>query len=71
MTRHIPIPELDQALANQIITPAEHDVLALRHRGLSQWQIALALDLSRWAVRDRERNGIRKIDVHRRKDAAA
>lgn len=62
--------DLDQHLKAGTITEREHDVLLLRLKGLSQWQIALALDVSRWAVRDRERNGLRKIELHHRKDAA-
>jgi len=54
-----------------VITDREHDVLLLRAKGLSQWQIALALDLSRWAVRDRAKNGNRKIELHHRKEHAA
>lgn len=71
MTRHIAPAQLAELRTHDVITAAEHDVLLLRSKGMSQWQIALALDLSRWAVRDRERNALRKIDVHRRKDAAA
>lgn len=62
--------ELAQLRADNVITEAEYDVLVLRSKGLSWWQIALALDLSRSAVRDRERNGHRKIELHHRKDAA-
>ena len=53
-----------------VITDREYDVLLLRSKGLSQWTTALALGISRWAVRDRERNGGRKIELHQRKDAA-
>lgn len=62
--------DLMQYRINDVISEKEYDVLLLRLKGLSQWQIALALDLSRWAVRDRERNGHRKIELHHRKDAA-
>jgi DNA-binding CsgD family transcriptional regulator len=61
--------ELAHFRVNDVITSAEYDVLLLRTKGMSQWHIALALDLSRWAVRDRERNGNRKIELHRRKVA--
>lgn len=61
---------LDLRIAG-VITDREYDVLLLRAKGLSQWTVALALGISRWAVRDRERNGGRKIDLYlQRKDAA-
>lgn len=63
--------DLAEARRTAVITAAEYDVLLLRAKGLSQRQTALALDISRGAVRDRLENGDRKIDVHRRKDAAA
>lgn len=64
--------ELRDLRAAGVITDAQHEVLALRARGFSHQQIALALDRSREAIRDRERAGIRRIRLHRqtRKDAA-
>lgn len=68
MTGH----DLREYRASGVITDAQHEVLALRIRGFSHQQIALALDRSREAIRDRERAGIRRIRLHRqtRKDAA-
>jgi DNA-binding CsgD family transcriptional regulator len=64
------IRDLLELQITNVITTAEHDVLLLRIKGLSQRQTALALDISRGAVRDRLKNGDRKIALHRRKAAA-
>jgi DNA-binding CsgD family transcriptional regulator len=48
-------------LALQVCTPLELDALALHTAGCSQWQIALALGISRRSVRDRLDNAHRKI----------
>lgn len=61
--------DLDKHLAAGTITQREHDVLLLRARGLSQNQIALALNLSRSRVRALERQAHLRIAQHR-KDAA-
>jgi DNA-binding CsgD family transcriptional regulator len=52
-----------------IITSREHDILILRTRGLSQYAVALALDISRSTVRSAERNARQKIERHNRKAA--
>lgn len=53
--------ELLELRITGVITAKQYDVLNLRLRGLSQRQIALALRISREAVRDRERAGTRRI----------
>jgi len=54
-----------------VITDREYDALLLNEKGLKPWTIAIALGISRWAVRDRLKNGYRKIELHERKDTAA
>lgn len=60
----------DRQLAVTILTPSELEAWTLHDRGLSQRTIALALDISRSAVRARLENATRKISAARRKDAA-
>jgi DNA-binding NarL/FixJ family response regulator len=55
-------------LAQTHCTPAEQDVLRLEAAGLSERNIALALDISRRAVRDRLWNARRKIDIALRQE---
>lgn len=50
-------------LARVHCTPAEQDALRLEAAGLSERNIALALDISRRTVRDRLWNARRKIDI--------
>jgi predicted DNA-binding protein (UPF0251 family) len=54
----------DHLLAAGIITQLEHEAITLDQRGLSQRQIALALRISRTAVRDRLKNAARKTAAH-------
>lgn len=61
--------DLAQYRIDEVITDREYDVILLRTRGLSQNQIALALNLSRSRVRALERQGNLRIAQHR-KDAA-
>lgn len=62
----------DWALAKNVCTAKELEALELRERhGLSQYAIALVLDLSRWSVRERLRNADRKIDIAIRNEEAA
>jgi DNA-binding NarL/FixJ family response regulator len=60
---------LELRIAN-VITDREYDVQLLRHKGMSQRTISLALGISRSAVRERLDNADRKIRQHQRKDAA-
>lgn len=53
--------EIRDLHAAGVITHRELDVLELRHGGMSDRAIALALDISRRAVRDRRKNALRKI----------
>jgi DNA-binding CsgD family transcriptional regulator len=62
--------DLAQLHTDGVITTREHEILALRARGLSQNTIALGLKLSRSTVRNHERNGHRKINLHRQETAA-
>jgi DNA-binding CsgD family transcriptional regulator len=50
-----------EQIAAAVCTQAELDVLALDATGMSQWQMALQLGISRRAVRDRLDNAHRKI----------
>jgi len=63
--------DLAELRIQDIITKAEYDVLLLQTKGMSQRTIALAIGVSRGAVRDRIHNAERKIQQHLRKDAAA
>ena len=63
--------ELAQLRINDVITAREYDALLLNEKGLKPWTIAIALGISRWAVRDRLKNGYRKIELHRHKENAA
>lgn len=49
--------------ARTILTPNEYQAWILHHRGLSQHNIALALNLGRWTVRDRLERAQRKLDA--------
>jgi DNA-binding CsgD family transcriptional regulator len=60
----------DLELAATVCTPKELEVLQLAHRGMSERSIALALDISRSAVRSRLENAIRKITRARKEQAA-
>lgn len=63
--------DLLQLRISDVITDREYDALLLNEKGLAPKTIALALGISRWAVRDRIENGLRKIELHQRKDTAA
>lgn len=63
--------ELAELRIQGVITDREYDALLLNKKGLTPKTIALALGISRWAVRDRIENGLRKIELHQRKDTAA
>jgi len=52
-----------------VITAKERRVLELANRGLGDRSISLALGISRGAVRDRRKNAIRKIELHRNEAA--
>lgn len=58
-------------LATTVCSQAEQDVLRLEAAGLSERNIALALDISRRAVRDRLWNARRKIDIALREEDVA
>lgn len=60
----------DLELARAVCTPKELDAHELHARGMSERSIALALHISRSAVRSRLENARRKISAARRKDAA-
>jgi DNA-binding CsgD family transcriptional regulator len=60
----------DRDLAATVLTPRELEAWQLSDRGLSERAIALALDISRSAVRSRLENARRKLHRARRKDAA-
>jgi DNA-binding CsgD family transcriptional regulator len=52
------------------LTPKEHAAWTLQQRGMSEHNIALALGIGRWAVRERLRNAHRKLAT-RKDDTAA
>jgi len=52
-----------------VITAKERRVLELANRGLGDRSISLALGISRGAVRDRRKNAVRKIELHRNEAA--
>jgi DNA-binding CsgD family transcriptional regulator len=62
--------ELAHHRTQGVITDREYDALLLNIKGLKPWTIAIALGISRWAVRDRLRNGYRKIELHQKENAA-
>lgn len=57
-------------LATQVCTPKELQAYELAARGMSERAIALALDLSRSAVRARLESAKRKIEQARKEQAA-
>lgn len=63
-------PELLELRIANVITNREYDAALLSTKGMSQRTIALALGISRSAVRERLDNAARKIRQHQRKDAA-
>lgn len=52
---------LNQLLTQHIITIRQHQILELRRRGFSQYQIAEGLHISRSTVRSLERTALDKI----------
>jgi DNA-binding CsgD family transcriptional regulator len=68
MTGDLTRDQIDQHLANRIITPRQADILQLRRRGFSQYVIARGLGISRSTVRSLEKTALDKITL--RKDAA-
>lgn len=57
--------------AADVCTPKEREALDLYNRGLSERAIALALDVSRSAIRSRLENARRKIAQAKRDTEAA
>lgn len=60
----------DRDLAPTTLTANELEAWTLADKGISERAIALALDISRSAVRSRLENARRKLHRARRKDAA-
>lgn len=61
----------DRDLIRTTLTDKEHAAYELRQRGMSEHNIALALGIGRWAVRERLANAHRKIAQARKDNPAA
>lgn len=60
----------DQQIAEHVCNSKEYEAWILRHRGMSQRNIALTLNITRWAARDRIDAAAAKIADYRRRHAA-
>lgn len=58
----------DQELAHKVCTPREYDIWRLHQAGMTTRTISLALNLSRWTVRDHIANAQRKITAAQTKE---